>query len=294
MLIRGHEVFVLPEKSVTLWRYMDFTKLVSLLENQALVFPRADQFDDPYEGLLSEAAVQQLRSGQTIGELSPEQSERLIRFSEHMRKQLFISCWCASEHESAAMWKLYLSSPTGIAIRSSTDLLTSTMEASKYTIGMSMVRYIDYATTTIPFENALFPVLHKRLSFAHEHEFRAVIWSEMTDNEPLIEKQATHVSEGPICSTVARAQHAVGLHLRQMLRYRAHRFPLRSPRLTFPSSGSPFGPPLKSTVRPHTRETRYRGICSLNRGRSQNYGQEYLPVRTWGSPRCRLGLRICP
>lgn len=53
MLIRDHEVFVLPQKLQTLWRYMDFTKFMSLLEDETLVFPRVDQFEDPYEGFLS-------------------------------------------------------------------------------------------------------------------------------------------------------------------------------------------------------------------------------------------------
>ncbi|MGG0236594.1 hypothetical protein [Bacillus tropicus] len=33
-----------------LWRYMDFTKLVSLLSTSTLYFPSSDQFKDVYEG----------------------------------------------------------------------------------------------------------------------------------------------------------------------------------------------------------------------------------------------------
>ncbi len=62
MLIRGHEVYPLPERRLTIWRYMDFTKFVDLLEEQALVFPRTDLFEDPYEGLLTQAAVMAMRT----------------------------------------------------------------------------------------------------------------------------------------------------------------------------------------------------------------------------------------
>ena len=37
-----------PDSSI--WRYLDFTKLVSLLETRALHFSRADLLGDPYGG----------------------------------------------------------------------------------------------------------------------------------------------------------------------------------------------------------------------------------------------------
>ena len=39
-----------PLDDTVLWRYMDFTKFVSLLEKSALFFPRADKLGDPFEG----------------------------------------------------------------------------------------------------------------------------------------------------------------------------------------------------------------------------------------------------
>lgn len=194
MLLQNHEVFLPSKQRRTLWRYMDFTKLVSLLEDRALVFPRTDLFEDPYEGLLPEAAVRELRAVPPPYQLSPQQAELWVKYPEVMRTKLYVSCWYASEFESAAMWKLYLSGSVGIAIRTNTDLLTDALESCPYTVGMSEVQYIDYETMSVPLENALFPVMHKRLSFAHEKEFRAVIWSEISDNEPLIPKGAMHVA----------------------------------------------------------------------------------------------------
>jgi len=199
MLIRNHEVFGQVSSRQTIWRYMDFTKLVSLLEDRSLVFPRTDQFEDPYEGYLPEAAVREIRANKGALGFSDEHANLWIKFPETMRKQLYVSCWFASEHESAAMWKLYISSSEGIAIKTNTDSLAAVLNASTLTIGMSAVRYIDYEKTSIPFGNALFPVIHKRMSFAHENEIRAVIWSELTDNRPQIETQAmcVHVPVDP-------------------------------------------------------------------------------------------------
>lgn len=41
-----------PPKSQTLWRYMSFSKFISLLSARAVFFARADTFRDPFEGAL--------------------------------------------------------------------------------------------------------------------------------------------------------------------------------------------------------------------------------------------------
>ena len=47
----NHQVFAQPANPDTkIWRYMNFTKFVSMLEHQALWFSRADKLGDPFEG----------------------------------------------------------------------------------------------------------------------------------------------------------------------------------------------------------------------------------------------------
>jgi hypothetical protein len=41
-----------PLDYTTIWQYMDFTKLVSILERKELFFARVDRVDDPYEGTI--------------------------------------------------------------------------------------------------------------------------------------------------------------------------------------------------------------------------------------------------
>jgi hypothetical protein len=51
-----HPVFTKPQDpNVPIWRYMDFTKFVSMLENSALYFCRSDLLGDPFEGSFSKA-----------------------------------------------------------------------------------------------------------------------------------------------------------------------------------------------------------------------------------------------
>ncbi len=184
MLMHDHEAFFPPENNHSIWRYLDFTKFVSLLETSQLYFPRADQFEDPYEGTWSKRGIEVLRDPRLNNGLPTQAVEQFINAIEIQRKQMFINCWYANEHESAAMWKLYLQTNEGVAIRSDSDTLTTILDKSKLNIGLSMVQYIDYDKTIIPFRNLFFPFVHKRLSFAHENELRAIIWSVDSANKP--------------------------------------------------------------------------------------------------------------
>ncbi len=42
--------FEVPPENSQIWRYMDFTKFVSLLSSKSLYFTRSDQFEDLFEG----------------------------------------------------------------------------------------------------------------------------------------------------------------------------------------------------------------------------------------------------
>ena len=97
-----------PPADAILWRYMDFTKFVSLLEKRALFFARADQLGDPFEGAIP---INNIKSRYTS--LKPKLSAKEILMYEHLRIELrrltLISCWHESNHESEAMWKIYSS-----------------------------------------------------------------------------------------------------------------------------------------------------------------------------------------
>ncbi|WP_317929923.1 hypothetical protein [Halioxenophilus sp. WMMB6] len=172
---------------------MDLTKFLSLLENKKLFFPRSDQFEDAYEGAWSKAGVNLLRDPQKNGGLPTQAVEQLISHSDTVKKEMYISCWFAAEHESAAMWKLYLQSNEGIAIRTNYELLCEPLEKSSFRIRTTMVNYIDYDHQVIPFTNLLFPFVCKRLSFSHENEMRALVWSFEDVNKAQIDANAKYV-----------------------------------------------------------------------------------------------------
>lgn len=191
MLIKDHEAYLPPATNCTLWRYMDFTKLVSLLETRELYFTRADNFEDPYEGVLPRMTVEAIRSQKEIG---PEGSKSALEGIAAMRKSFFVNCWCANDHESAAMWRLFLKSDEGVAIRTTHSALASVLEQSSLSVGTTMVRYVDYDRDVIPATNLFYMIGHKRLSFSHESELRAIIWSFEDVNKTQIPADATSVT----------------------------------------------------------------------------------------------------
>ena len=149
-----------------------------MLDKQALFFARADRLDDPFEGSYSKANVK-LRP--VIYKDIPEESLRamltqLPKFNKEFRRFTIINCWHMNEYESAAMWKLYLKSDEGVAIQSTFKRLTeSFIKYSEHEIYIGKVKYIDYDTEWLPEGNSFYPFVHKRKSFEHEHELRAII-----------------------------------------------------------------------------------------------------------------------
>ena len=52
-MYKEHPSFTPPCNNAVLWRYMDFTKFISLLDTSSLFFARADKLGDLFEGTYS-------------------------------------------------------------------------------------------------------------------------------------------------------------------------------------------------------------------------------------------------
>jgi len=171
---KNHPIFREPnDPNVKIWRYMDFTKFVSLLECRSLYFARADLFEDTFEGSLSRATFT-WRAGLYEGLwLDPKELEKLSKAREKLRKQIFLNCWHMNARESAAMWKLYARSNEAVAIQSTYQLLHSCLPENTY---VGQVQYIDYEEDYLAEDHEFKPYMHKRMSFEHERELRAMIY----------------------------------------------------------------------------------------------------------------------
>lgn len=177
-MFEAHNVFQPPsDEHVKVWRYMDFTKLISLLESNALYFVRTDKFEDPYEGTWPRANVDAMRfAGTNMVQTDPTATvsgDEVVSMFTGLRKFMAVNCWHMNEHESAAMWRLYLKTNEGIAVQTTySRLRDSIIDQQKVWIGK--VEYVDYESAKLDQANALTAIVHKRLSFEHEREIRAV------------------------------------------------------------------------------------------------------------------------
>lgn len=181
MAITNHEVFKAPDNlDVPIWRYMDFTKFVSMLIRKGLFFSRLDKLGDPFEGslpkinarenLFEELALVTFQSSDAEGlRASHKQIRDLVR---DFRPWVSVSTWHMSEHESAAMWKVYARTEEAICIRSTYAKLSTLLPDDVF---VGQVVYIDYDKQSLPINNFLWPYVHKRKSFEHERELRALI-----------------------------------------------------------------------------------------------------------------------
>jgi len=153
---------------------MDFTKFVSMLENSALYFCRSDLLGDPFEGSFSKA--NDMMRPLVYKDIPEEKRSKFFGqqadFNKWQRQWTFISCWHMNHYESAAMWKLYAKTNEAVAVRSSFSRLCELVDESTH---VGCVEYIDFESQWLPEGNAFYPFVHKRLSFAHENEIRAVI-----------------------------------------------------------------------------------------------------------------------
>ena len=191
----AHPTFVQPsDEHIKVWRYMDFTKLVSLFDTQSLFFTRADKFDDPFEGSWPKANVsarQQIPDSLLLPEHRENYTNSIAKLSEMCRslpKFTAVNCWHMNEHESAAMWKLYLKSNEGIAVQSTYQKFRSAITDDR-DVYVGIVEYIDYEIEGIDARNLFAPFVHKRKSFEHEREVRALVttgkWPSSITEEPI-------------------------------------------------------------------------------------------------------------
>ena len=169
-MYKTHPKISTPPAETRLWRYMDVTKLVSLLGSDSLYFPRADLLGDPWEGAVSNLTIKSRER------FPVEMHGGRADFNKAIIRQTFISCWHQNEYESAAMWKLYLKSNEGVAISTTCDRLSLCFrDGTPNDIFIGAVEYLDYTSHAIRDENAFQPFFNKRCSFSCENEVRAIV-----------------------------------------------------------------------------------------------------------------------
>lgn len=196
MPYEAHPEFQAPAGDSKIWRYMNMSKFLSLLDNRCLHFVRLDKLltQDPFEGSFTRAnrAVLDLPYNAIPPEvwarkgIKDEKDYAMViqahkqsfTFQRMMHAVTFVNSWHVQGHESAAMWAQYLKHEEGIAIRSTFARLTQALQKyPDFQVYIGFIKYLDYDREAIAPGNILSAMMHKRKSFEHEHELRALIWT---------------------------------------------------------------------------------------------------------------------
>lgn len=183
------------EEDVALWRYMDFSKYVAMIQEGGLYFSRASTFNDKFEaaaGIASRehvwnehyleyfrATIRTPPDGYpsltgTEADIDQEASRLLgkLRSAYARARDSLVSCWHINDVESEAQWQIYCSpGAPGVAVRTNIDRLWRAM-LDKQHANIGKVQYIDFKTSFASGDQRIYC---KRSSLAHEREVRAVL-----------------------------------------------------------------------------------------------------------------------
>ena len=189
-MFRDNPALDTPPPETVLWRYMDFTKFVALLNKRSLFFARADMLGDPFEGYIPRRVLEKLRDAHS-DDTGPRRNIfwNLTQVFRTVPAFTLVCCWHDSPRESAAMWKLYSRESDGIALKTTVGSLSESLICEE-NVYISRINYIDYDSADpvgifdendrmslergdhdLSLRNSLF---YKRANFEHEREVRAV------------------------------------------------------------------------------------------------------------------------
>ena len=169
----------IPNKNLTICKYMDFLKFMSLFHYEKLYFSRADRFQDKMEGKIPEAFFNNFSTTEKIA------YEKIHKSYKEHKTKTYISCWSEFHEESYAMWQIY-SKTYGLAIQTTVEKLEKALISSHAII--RKVKYIDYNSKDEMIEVPMAPsdgtdnlrrnfFVIKPKFYEYEKEIRAIIVS---------------------------------------------------------------------------------------------------------------------
>ncbi|MBO1030961.1 DUF2971 domain-containing protein [Tessaracoccus sp. SD287] len=179
MTYKSHpDLWDVEDADTVLWRYMDLYRFLDLLQESELHLTRVDQMEDKWEGSFSDLNVAE-RPAIYAEHWSESFAKAMHNLYLHGRTHTYLNCWYMGDAESYAMWKLYDAAGKGVAVKATIGRLQASLKGvHRPEVCGSQVKYVNYATTYIPERNLFLPYIHKRLSFAHEQEYRLLaMWS---------------------------------------------------------------------------------------------------------------------
>ena len=183
-----------PLDNPTLVKYLDLTKLLSLLQREALFFCRLDKLEDKFEGTTAKPnyesrlkvekdirGVMTETFNATAEKTDPNNEQSILNsvkeyydWENKLRSLNCINCWNYGDKESAALWKIYSDFGKGIMLKSKLNNIELSLSNASEDIRVSEITYIDYEKDLMPDYNSMFPIIHKDVAYSYEEEIRFI------------------------------------------------------------------------------------------------------------------------
>jgi hypothetical protein len=154
---------------------MDVARFLTLIQEGKLYFARRHELGDPWEGVWTKPA-----SDQILSRNSPEFDRQ---WAKEFNSCALISCWHENDRESVAMWKLYVSGREGVALKTTAGRLGRVLTNSPVWRS-PRIRRVQYEDKTYMPQLDDYPdilylewfLFRKGKGYEHEREVRAVIY----------------------------------------------------------------------------------------------------------------------
>jgi len=165
-----------------LLRYMDFPKFMYLIHQDKLYFPRADCFDDKFEGYYTKKLYDINREIEAVDDPN---NKGLYQNTTIIRESAYVSCWTKCQYESMAHWDIY-GGKNSVAIIILVKELERQLDKAKHSNILSFmereieaVEYIDHHSIDEKLAKELLksrtaPLKKKNIAFEYEKEVRVI------------------------------------------------------------------------------------------------------------------------
>ena len=154
-MLKKNEYLVRPHGNTVIWRYLSLDKFLDLLVTSEIFFSNAGRMTDKYEGTVPKRNrkyfVKHLTNQTEF--FTPEEAEIEAGFKvesiDSFKNLTLLNCWTISQHESYALWKIYLGgAKAGVAIKTTVSKLEKAIRMGNDPVDddiyLSKVNYTDY------------------------------------------------------------------------------------------------------------------------------------------------------
>lgn len=133
MKVRKHPSIKAPHGNSSVWRYMGLEKFLDLITNERLFFTNAAKMSDRFEATIPHRNLDAMRRRLQEKYEDAEEVEVQLGYEqfqiEGLKRLTLLNCWSLGDHESYALWKIYLSgAQAGVAVRSTVSRLRRAIE----------------------------------------------------------------------------------------------------------------------------------------------------------------------